>query len=211
MTFKNNIQIYNEVVRLDECLFEECLLKSVEFSRKLLSKTQSISYYKDQRRATAPEANIITGKMGEVFAANFLSEALLYPRILPDFTIFGPKDKSWKEDLCYSGISHDLTDFHVKTCDYNTSKFLGLKDMSWTFQKSNVGGIGGMDSVYKEDKLNTVIFVYITSYTINEALVTFIGPWVEVKKLLKPPKKSSLVGIKECIYFSDVLYKFQGE
>lgn len=206
MIITDQITIFNEVVVADNDLFKHVLNESIVFADKLLKKNNSIEYYNNRRNATKPYDDIVTGKMGEFFAALFNVKNLSYPFIYPDFGVYDTYRKSWSEDLYYSKIDNKLNNFHVKTCDFTTKKFLNYRDISWTFQKSNNGNKRfGRDSIYKELKNDIIIFVYLNNYNINEALINFLSPWKKLKPFLKDPVSTKLKGIKECIYFKDVL------
>jgi hypothetical protein len=206
MDFENNIYLFNEVMRLDADVFNYVLLESKNFAHKLsIRKEQSISYYTNNRRAVRPKENTILGKMAEMFSINFMTSVFSYPLIFPDFTIYNPGEKNWSEDLRYSNIDRSLKDFHVKSCDSITRKYLNYEDISWTFQKSNESGHGGKDFIYKGINKDIVLFVYLESYEKNEALISFSAPFIKIKPLLRPPKSKGLVGIKECVYLNDVL------
>ncbi len=206
MYLEDNIQFFNTIVKIDDSLFKNTLITSVNFAHTLMAdRGQSIDYYTKNRNASKPIDDTIVGKIGELFVAYFLTEYLNYPFILPDFTIYKSRQKDWSEDLRYSPINKDLLDFHVKTCNSFTKNYCGI---SWTFQKSNKNTKGGIDSIYNSVKNDIVFFVYMESYNKNEALISFSAPFKKIQPMLKPPKKKELFGLKECIYLNDIMSNY---
>lgn len=206
MDFENNIYLFNEIIRLDEDVFNYTLSESKNFANELsLKEGQSIFYYSGNRKAVRPIENTILGKMAEMFSIHFMTSVFSYPFIFPDFTIYKPGEKSWAEDLRYSDINPLLKNFHIKSCDSKTREYLNYEDISWTFQKANEKGYGGKDFIYKEINKDIVLFVYLESYEKNEALISFSAPFRKIRPLLKLPKSKRYVGIKECIYLNDIL------
>lgn len=206
INFYNDINMFFSVVKLNDMIFKHMLDRCIKFSKRLALQSQSIEYYKSFRNGVKPWHDILIGKLGEVFAAEFINRNFPCSKLLlPDFSIYMSEYKSWKEDLVYETEHSCLPAFHVKACSSYTKRLLNNMDLSWTFQFSNNNGIYGKDYIYREKKNDIILFVYLENFNINKAEIVFSSPWAKIKDYLKPPKKEYLIGKKECIYLSDVI------
>ncbi len=191
---------YHEI---EDVEFDTCLIKSKEFA---YNETIGKKFYSTNRRAVNPNGNIILGKMGEFFVADFMNKVLKFPKVSPNLDILTSHNKDWTCDLRYK--EHGLDDLHVKACDNNTVRFTG--GASWTYQKSNINNNYGEDKLFKDTDYNALTaFVYLENAEINHALIFSIMPWGNVRTILRDPIKKSLIGLKKCVYANDIINKYK--
>jgi hypothetical protein len=166
----------------------------------------SASYYQAKRGAKHEKAvaDIFLGKKAEFVVAKYLNEFHNFPLLEPDLEIRKGRQKGWLCDLPYNDHFSNLPNVHVKACSKSTYRYCG--DYSWTFQFKDNNAKSGKDELFKNEFNNEVIaFVYMDDTKCNVATVKAIIPWSETCKFLKPPLKKTLVGIKLCLYYQDLV------
>lgn len=174
------------------------------------SMNEESEFYRQTRNARDPKLNIMIGKYGEVFAMQCLT-AMGFPSIPVDFAVYGVAGKSWAADLPYRALGTGLPDVHVKTCDIDTVRYVSGKLVngqtvgrySWTFNIGSKTGIGGRDTAISS-KQDVVALVYIPTLQARSGTLVATVPTSMLSGLLKPPISDKLVGIKACIYDSQL-------
>jgi len=169
----------------------------VSFAEQMSGAGQSIDHYVLNRNANRDKAfnDICVGKKGEFFAAKYAHQ-IGYPQSYPDMSIRVGGSKGWDCDLLYAPIKPDI---HVKVCTDTTVKYVG--DLSWTFQYSDRTG-WGKDSMFNnlEDE---AVLVYLPNFESSHCWLLKMSV-SEVVSKLRDPKKSSLIGMKKCLYYRDL-------
>lgn len=170
--------------------------ESNEFVEKMF---ESANYYKMMRNVRAERAKLdmFVGKKAEFLVARFLHEKFSLPLISPDMEIRKGRAKKWVCDLIYEGVN-----VHVKCCTASTVKW--VQDFSWTFQWSNNTGKNGKDDIFDEMNDDYLALVYIENERVATGTVKGLVKIKDIKPLLKDPKKTTLIGVKKCLYYKDL-------
>jgi len=177
--------------------------KIEKFVEEMGSKKQSTTYYTQNRNVKAEKAaeDIFLGKKAEFFVCIALNKHFNIPLIEPDLEIRKGKKKGWGADIPLVQYGH--RDMHVKSCSAKTYKY--CKDYSWTFQYSNNNGVGGKDKLLKQESNDLISLVYIIQPNSNIGTIKAILDWEMAKKYLKDPLKPTLIGLKKCLYYEDLI------
>lgn len=164
---------------------------------------QSTSYYTQNRNVKADKAaeDIFLGKKAEFFVCIALNRYYNIPYIEPDLEIRKGNKKGWGADIPLA--DHGYPDMHVKSCSAKTFKY--CKDFSWTFQYSNNTGKSGKDKLFKDEKNDLISLVYLAMPTTNQGTIKAILNWKTVQENLKDPLKPTLIGLKKCLYYQDLI------
>jgi len=166
------------------------------FVKKLDERDQSASYYRKRRNAQVNKVleDIFLGKKAEYLVAIGMHKEYGFPLIEPDMEIYNGWSKGWEKDLPY---------VHVKSCSLKTYNY--CNDYSWTFQYSNKNGLFGRDNIFNSSEFDLVAFVFMEKPQDNSGVIKAILPWRFIKRHLKDPKKESLIGVKKCVYYNDLV------
>lgn len=170
------------------------------FTSHMSAKNQSSQYYSKNRNTTVSKSitDIKVGKKAEYFAMYGMHQQYGMPILDIDTEIRKGRNKGWVPDLQYSDYS-----IHVKACSNTTYKY--CKDYSWTFQLSNKNGFGGKDPILTSVDNSFTCLVFLPNYDSNIGIIKAILPTSILGQYLKDPIKRSLIGIKKCIYYKDLL------
>ena len=190
----NHLRVMDEEVRLCD---DQNLLINRHIDAFTKAMTHSSSYYRRFRNAKNAIDNIRTGKKAEFFASQFLSQYLEEPFIGPDLEVHSSQHKSWSVDLPYVRLPA-----HVKSTTRRD-------DMSWVFQWANNKGSGGQDALFRKYGDDAIILVYLEN---AEEPVGWIKGVVDVQAaipLMRDPRMEYLVGLKKCLYLSDLVERCQ--
>ena len=161
-------------------------------------KGPSTNYYLKHRKAHKPNKDIFLGKKAEFIALRALKNlSKLFSAVEVDMEIRYRKAKGWKPDFSVGGIN-----YHVKACSFSTKDYCG--DYSWTFQIANTDIPAGRDELLNSDGNDYVVLVYMKEEISPEGIVKAILQWKEAKPLLRDPLKTSLIGLKKCLYYKDL-------
>lgn len=158
--------------------------KISNFVKAMADKKQSANYYLKERRAVKPLDDIALGKKAEFFAAKLLGEGEV------DLDVRVGRKKGWQPDLVIDGEN-----YHVKSCNEKGFQFCG--DYSWTFQRE--------DPLLYSNSREWVVLVYLADAASSDGEIKLVALWEDVKGLLKNPLKKSLIGLKYCLYYRDLL------
>ena len=167
------------------------------------------SHYTGERATNQSKAwqDIAQGKYGEIFANQVLIAKLGFPSIPVDFAIYRTERKSFAADLPYKSMGYrNFPNVHVKTCSLSTKRMVG--EESWTFQWGNQTKAGGKDSLFTDPASEDVVaFVYLENYAAHRCTLIATAPIciLHGADLFRPPRKADKVGLKKCIYYSDLL------
>ena len=172
------------------------------FVSSMTEKRQSASYYAKNRNTTFDKAkeDIFLGKKSEFFAAAALTKYFDFPQTTPDLEVRKGSKKGWDKDLQYD---ENHPSIHVKSCSKKTFNY--CNDYSWTFQKSNNNGIGGRDEVLDSKDNDLIVLMYLDNPKDKKAIVKAILPRTSIIPYLKLPKKLTLINLKRCLYYQDLL------
>lgn len=175
------------------------------FVSSLKKEKQSVNYYVENRNTSFDKAieDIFLGKKAEFFAAYALFKYFNFPVLFPDLEIRHGKLKGWDKDLPYNKLNYNYSNVHVKSCSEKTFNY--CNDFSWTFQNSNTNGVGGKDEVLNSKENDLIVLMYLSTPESNTAVVKAIIPQNELFVYLKAPKKLSLINVKKCIYYEDLI------
>lgn len=159
----------------------------------------SVSYYTRMRNVNKDRAKLdmFVGKKAEFFTAEYLNKYHAMPLLLPDLNIYKGRQKSWAADLIHGEVN-----IHVKCCTASTLKYCG--DYSWTFQYADKVGNGGKDDIFEQANGDLLSLVYIESPRLSSGIIKGMVYLRDIKHLLKDPKKSTLIGLKKCLYYNDL-------
>lgn len=195
-------------VIMEEKVHNNVMSKTIQFSKGMQDKQQSLEYYKRQRNATSPIHDVQTGKYGEYVAAYYLRRQWGFPAVCPDIEIKNSNEKNWDCDLPFNIKDAAYPNCHVKTCDQKSSDFVSRNcnsKYSWTFQYANKTGIGGRDQLFNNpNSKELILFMFVPDLN-NKSRVIASAPWNEVCKLLKDPIATKFIGLKKCIYSEDLM------
>jgi hypothetical protein len=203
--YSDNTVLFLDPYTVDKLKFNDYVEKSRRFASASL---QSKTYYKNERRALKAHHDIVIGKVGEFIVAEYLEKKLGYPSAAPDLTVLPVGKKSWSCDLPYPKST--FPGIHIKTCSKSTLIYTGNDNPSWTYQKSNLHNKYGEDSLFKNKELEALTaFIYVHDLLCNEVFILGLMPWLAVQPLLTDPIKANLVGLKKCIYATDIIDKYK--
>ncbi len=177
-----------------------------QFVNEMLNEKQSASYYTLNRNAGSIHKvaeDIFLGKKAEVFTMYGLHREYDFPSLKIDIEVRHGKEKGWRADLPFSEVDPSFPNVHVKGCNVQTYRY--CKDFSWTFQYNNRDGNGGRDDLFKGRDDDLIAFVFMEYPREMKAVIKAVLPWNTIKKHLKDPKKDSLVGLKKCVYYKDLI------
>lgn len=196
---KKNYKSLYDPIQISEKLIKKCDF----FGQKMSVKHSARKRNQDPEKIKRDHA---LGKKGECIVYLALKREIKEGQKLskPDFAIYSAKEKSWDADL-FLKTNNKNKKIHVKTQEFFQSKKFGL---SWIFQYNNKEGFRGRD-VEIFDAKNGSGFIFMVSFN-EETNIGKICAICQVKTLLekkmfKPPLKSSLNGIKKCIYAKDLI------
>lgn len=165
------------------------------FARAQLATSMSQYRRRNQSNPERIVAQIIDGKLGELFAYHYLKKQG-FESTMPDFEIYTARQKSFDADL----YSHK-TAIHVKSQNITSAKRYGS---SWVFQAGGIG-FGNRDPCLDNSQDEWCIFVTVDH---ESKSATVLGPYNinDVRPHMKDPKLSHLKGIKKCIYQKDIAH-----
>lgn len=198
------IGIKDIIVELSDKENKEINDKIDNFVKSMNEKKQSTSYYAQYRNVKAEKAaeDIFLGKKAEFFVCIALNKHYNIPYIEPDLEIRKGNKKGWDADIPLSQHSK-YPDMHVKSCSKKTFRY--CKDFSWTFQYSNNNNKSGKDKLFKDEKDDLVSLVYVDVPDSNIGTIKGILLWSIAQKSLKDPLKPTLIGLKKCLYYKDLI------
>ena len=159
-----------------------------------------------QKRNQYNEENVryqhFVGKVGEFLVRRKLDRYITLSD--PDCEIYDKDRKTWDSDLRGGNIC-----IQVKTIDwdrYSENKW----EPSWVIQKQEIGSHYGMDKeIYDNttDERKMIAFVWIRKYNgIQGKIKSLIPiPFLHKYNLLKDPFIKRMIGIKEAVYYKDLL------
>lgn len=182
------------------------LNKDIEtFVEKMTEKDQSVLYYKEKRNTNTKKAaeDIFLGKKSEFLTLLGLHKIYGFPLVKPDMEIRVGCNKGWEKDLAFRKKDATFPNVHVKSCSRGTYNY--CNDYSWTFQYSNNDGNFGRDDIFNDANPDLVALVFLETPQSKEGIIKAILPWVIIRQYLKDPKKKSLIGLKKCLYYKDLL------
>ena len=156
----------------------------------------SHAHYRRRRQTNKGriEDQIVDGKMGELMAEKYLREHG-FQCSAPDFVIYAAKNKSFAADLFCGNIP-----IHVKTQNSTSAERYGS---SWVFQAGGFG-FGHSDPCLDNSAGEWCVFVTLDHASRSANIV---GPldMQSVQPHFKHPKLEHLIGIKKCIYLTDIV------
>ena len=195
-------------IKRDSYIFKKCL----DFA-KILSED---NYYSSKRNASSKGdvlRNHKNSKLAEVAVAYLINKEYNLS-ITPDFEIYNSKGKNWLADLPYRSMETAFPyDIHVKSTD--NVAISRVNEKSWVFQWNNNDGVGGRDKLFnllEEDKIpvdctDLIALCYVDEKEYHvEIHLEWLLPWREVvnNNILKDPVYEKFIGVKKCIYESDL-------
>ena len=199
---KHNVVFHNYIMNFNNEKSTNIILDRVrKFQKALASRGQSAEFYKDKRNAHYEKVaeEIAVGKYAE-WLAGYTLYKFGFPKLFPEDQVRVGAGKGWEKDFSFSQLDSSLPDCHLK----NTPRRYG-KDLSWTFQLRNKDGVGGRDPLFDSpDSNDLIIMTYVSSLNDTKATLCYTAPWRILYPILKDPFKSNLVGLKKCVYESDL-------
>ena len=175
--------------------------RNLPFTRAMMAKAQSAVFYEEQRNANKYKAikDIAISKYSE-WLVSLTMNRLGFPLMGPEDEIREAFEKGWAIDLPYSKVNPDFPDCHLKNTPnrYND-------ELSWTFQLMNKNGLGGRDPLFnKPDSDELIIMTHVQYVGSKEGVLSYTAPWNIVYPMLRDPFTPRLIGIKKCVYESDL-------
>lgn len=166
-------------------------------------ESKSHGYWSNNRNASKPYEDSLTGKKGEFLVARYIKETYGFD-IKPDVEIYSTRGKNWSADLPYATKGLAYPDCHVKTCSQKTVDY--AKTQTWTFQLGNGNGRGGTDRLLSTDAYDNdvIALVFVPTWESGKGLIMHLEPWKNIKPHLRDPKSPRLKGIKTCVYTEDL-------
>lgn len=173
------------------------------FVDKMTEDKQSVNYYSKNRNVSANKAieDIFLGKKAEYFVSTALNKYFNIPYKEPDLEIRKGRKKGWNVDIELKSLG--FPNFHVKSCSAKTVKY--CKDFSWTFQYSNNKDNRGKDQLFNGQTDDLICLIYLNNHLDDKAEIKAILPWDKIESKLKHPLKPTLIGLKKCIYYKDLI------
>jgi hypothetical protein len=207
---KEKSLLFLSCIKIPSNRFSYLLDKSIYFSNR---DEEGINNYYNNRNASKPKEDIIFGKLGECFVAEFLTESFGLPLIEPDFKIYKSHDKNWTADLDYNPYIEKSFKVNVKTCTPYVYRLLKKgSNLSWTFQFKNKNNKFGRDALFNSFNKDAIVFLTfvngISKYD-TEAFIYASCLWADIKPLLKDPIYKKYNGIKKCLYSSDIMHNLK--
>lgn len=186
---------------------DEMVNKKIElFTKRMSEKGQSVENYLEKRNAINKEKvmdDINLGKKCEFYAYLAMRKEYGFPVTSIDLEVRHGRNKGWDHDLPFQKVDEKFPNTHVKGCSQGTLDY--CDDYSWTFQYRNNNGFCGQDSIFNDTNPSLVAFVFTENFKSNIGIVKAILPWSDVRKYLRNPKKRDHAGIKQCIYYKDLV------
>lgn len=211
MNIISKIQDYSVAIspewskRIDELLYSG-------FVNRMTDANQSVRYYVIKRNASYQKAkeDIFVSKKTEYLTLVGLVKLFNFPQIKLDLEVRNGGSKGWAHDLPFNDVDARFPNVHVKACTDMTLRY--CSDYSWTFQYSNNDWKGGKDSIFNTKANDLVVLIHLPNPESNKATIKAILPTRKLLTInngnfeyLRDPVKKTLVGLKKCVYYEDLL------
>jgi len=183
------------LVNKEFLISKEDFTKCAKFAKDVIA-TNSIYAQRGQTDVARIMLQIITGKMGELAARNYLM-GLGKKCSDVDFSIT-KNGKSFDADLVTENKN-----VHVKSQDIQSANIFGL---SWTFQWGG-DGKGNVDTkifnTYSQTDAVIFCLVNVETLTVEVKAANHVS-WLHKNNLFKEPTKENLKGKKKVVFYSDI-------